>query len=110
MQSKIWMAALLAVTFATGSARAEKNDDDHPKPNKTSKGALKEKNDPKKDLKLQKENVAKLHEDAVEDRKAGNRVGAWAAESDAKHAQKLVDKDKQMIKAGETTKTPAKGK
>lgn len=61
------------------------------------KGALKEKKSPAADLKLQEENVKKLREDAAQDRKVGNRAGAWAADMDARHAQKLVDKDKKLL-------------
>jgi hypothetical protein len=55
---------------------------------------------PEKDLKLQKENVEKLRENAAADRKAGNRVGAWAAERDEKHAKKLIEKDEKAIREG----------
>jgi hypothetical protein len=67
---------------------------------KQKKGALKEQQSPEKDLKLQKENVEKLRENAAADRKAGNRVGAWAAEQDEKHAKKLIDKDEKLIREG----------
>ena len=79
---------------------------------KQKKGALKEQQNPEKDLKLQKENVEKLHENAAADRKAGNRVGAWAADSDAKHAEKLIKKDEKLIEEGKpkpaTKETKAK--
>ena len=71
-----------------------------PRTEKQKKGALKEQQNPEKDLKLQKENVEKLHENAAADRKAGNRVGAWAADSDAKHAGKLIKKDEKAIEEG----------
>jgi hypothetical protein len=67
---------------------------------KQKKGALKEKQDPAKDLKLQKENVEKLRENAAADRKAGNRVGAWAAEHDEKNAKKLIAKDQKLLEEG----------
>ena len=67
---------------------------------KQKKGALKEQQSPEKDLKLQKENVEKLHENAAADRKAGNHVGAWAADGDAKHAEKLIKKDEKLIDEG----------
>jgi hypothetical protein len=69
---------------------------------KQKKGALKEQQDPAKDLKLQKENVEKLRENAAADRKAGNRVGAWAAEGDAKHAEKLIEEGKAKQPTKET--------
>ncbi|MCA1663947.1 MAG: hypothetical protein LC659_06730, partial [Myxococcales bacterium] len=66
----VFSVAMLAPVAAThADQRTEKQ----------KKGALKEQQDPEKDLKLQKENVEKLHENAAADRKAGNRVGAWAA-------------------------------
>ncbi|MCU1279672.1 MAG: hypothetical protein JWM53_3218 [bacterium] len=74
---------------------------------KQKKGALKEQQDPAKDLKLQKENAAKLRDNAAADRKAGNRVGAWAAERDAKHADKLIAKDKKLLDEGKA-KPPTK--
>ncbi|HWE29946.1 MAG TPA: hypothetical protein VHB97_18170 [Polyangia bacterium] len=74
---------------------------------KEKKGALKEQQDPGKDLKLQKENVEKLRANAAADRKAGNRVGAWAADGDAKHAEKLIKKDEQLIEQGKP-KPPTK--
>jgi hypothetical protein len=74
---------------------------------KQKKGALKEQQDPAKDLKLQKQNVEKLHENAAADRKAGNRVGAWAADSDAKHAEKLIKKDEKLLEEGKA-KQPTK--
>jgi hypothetical protein len=68
---------------------------------KEKKGALKEQQDPAKDLKLQKENVKKLRQNAAADRKAGNRFGAWAAQHDAKHAEKLIKKDEKLLDEGE---------
>jgi hypothetical protein len=71
---------------------------------KEKKGALKEQQSPAKDLKLQKENVKKLHQNAEADRKAGNRFGAWAAEHDAKHAEKLMKKDEKLLDEGKKKK------
>jgi hypothetical protein len=72
-----------------------------PRSEKEKKGALKEQQDPAKDLKLQKENLEKLQENAAADRKAGNRAGAWAAEGDAKHVKKLIEKDEKLIEKHE---------
>ena len=66
------------------------------------KGALKERVDPAADLKVQEANVKKLGQNADAERKNGNRVGAWAAESDSKHAAKLIEKDKKLMKKGES--------
>ncbi len=85
------MTLVAPVAVAHADSRTEKE----------KKGALKEQQDPKKDLALQKENLEKLRENAAADRKAGNRVGAWAAEGDAKHAEKLIKKDEKLIKEGE---------
>lgn len=82
------MLAPVAVTHADDRTEKQK------------KGALKEQQSPEKDLKLQKENVEKLHENAAADRKAGNHIGAWAADQDAKHAEKLVKKDEKLIEQG----------
>jgi len=65
------------------------------------KGALKEDADPQKDAKLQKANVKRLERNAEIERANGNRVGAWAAEGDAKHAQKLLGKDEKALERGE---------
>src|SRR4051794_35842545 len=91
------VAMLAPVAAAHADQRTEKQ----------KKGALKEQQNPEKDLKLQKENVEKLHENAAADRKAGNRVGAWAADSDAKHAEKLIKKDEKLIEEGKA-KQPTK--
>jgi len=90
-------AMVAPVAVAHADARTEKQ----------KKGALKEQQSPEKDLKLQKENVEKLRENAAADRKAGNRVGAWAAERDEKHAKKLIEKDEKLIEEGKP-KTPNK--
>lgn len=66
------------------------------------KGALKERVDPAKDEKAQQANVKELRQNAEAERKNGNRVGAWAAEGDAKHADKLIAKDKELVKKGES--------
>ena len=84
----------LAVVAPVASGHAD------PRTEKEKKGALKEQQNPEKDLKLQKENVEKLRENAELDRKAGNRVGAWAAERDEKHAEKLIEKDEKAIREG----------
>jgi hypothetical protein len=55
-------------------------------------GALQEKADPRADLKQQKANLARLRQNASDDRKAGNRACAWTAECDARHVEKLIRK------------------
>ncbi len=80
--------ALLAPAAASlGDSRTEKE----------KQGALKERKDPERDLALQKENLAKLRANAAADRRAGNRVGAWAAEQDARHVKRLIRKDEKLI-------------
>jgi len=71
------------------------------KKEKEEKGALRKRQDPAKDIAVQKQNVKRLEENAAIERKNGNRIGAWAAERDAKHAQKLIDKDEQQVRAHE---------
>ncbi len=97
-----------ALLLPAGTARAEKTRTQETKKEKTDqaakKGALKEKQDPSADLALQKENVKKLRTDAADDRKAGNRAGAWAANGDAHHAEKLIKKDKQLLEEGKRSK------
>lgn len=66
------------------------------------KGALKERVDPAKDAKAQRANIAQLKQDAEIDKKQGNHVGAWAAESDEKHAEKLLQKDEKLMQEGKT--------
>jgi hypothetical protein len=78
-----------------------KKDLEHPSKEQVKKGALKPKADPAKDLHVQKQNVTRLNENAARDRKAGNRVGAWAAEQDSKHAQKQITKDEKAMKAND---------
>jgi uncharacterized membrane protein YqiK len=68
------------------------------------KGALKERVDPAKDLAAQKANVKQLEHNAEVEKKNGNHVAAWAAESDAKHAEKLEKKDEKLIQKGEKKK------
>lgn len=75
---------------------------DDPRSQKEKEGALKEQKDPAKDLKLQRENLEKLRENAAADRKAGNRVGAWAADQDARHAEKLIKKDEKLLEEHKT--------
>jgi hypothetical protein len=45
--------------------------------------------------------VRRLERNAEIERANGNRVGAWAAEGDAKHARKLLDKDRKLLEKGE---------
>jgi hypothetical protein len=95
----------LAVTMvapALAAAAPDERPASEKKEQAEKKGALKEHVDPKTDLKVQEANVKKLHQDAAVDRKNGNRVGAWAAEGDAKHAEKLIAKDQEVLKKGET--------
>ena len=63
------------------------------------KGALKERVDPAKDAAAQRANIAQLKQDAEIDKRQGNHVGAWAAERDEKHAQKLLQKDEKDRKS-----------
>lgn len=84
----------LAVVAPVASGHAD------PRTEKEKKGALKEQQNPEKDLKLQKENLGKLRENAAADRKAGNHAGAWAADRDAKHAEKLIEKDEKLLREG----------
>lgn len=89
---------LLAVALCSPAAAVHADS----RTQKEKKGALKEKKDPAADLKLQKENLEKLRENAAADRKAGNTVGAWAADQDAKHAEKLIKKDEKLLEEGQT--------
>jgi hypothetical protein len=66
------------------------------------KGALQERVKPATDVKAQEANVEKLKQNAAAERKNGNRVGALAAERDAKHARRLIDKDRELLKKGES--------
>jgi hypothetical protein len=93
-----------ATLVATVSARAGEAGDQRSakekKEQKEKKGALAEKPDPAKDIALQKQNVKRLRHNAQESRKNGNRVAAWAAEHDAKHAEKLIAKDEKLLREG----------
>lgn len=71
---------------------------------KAKKGALRERKDPAADLKLQEQNLEKLRINAAENRKVGNRAAAWAADLDARHAEKLIKKDKQLLEEGKHDK------
>jgi hypothetical protein len=94
INNMILSALFAAATFvAAGPARAEK------------KGALEERADPAKDLEVQRKNVKKLRLNAELARKNGNRVAAWAAEQDAKHAEKLIEKDKKLLRDGSDKKS-----
>ncbi len=66
------------------------------------KGALKERVDPAKDAKAQRANIAQLKQNAEVEKKNGNHVGAWAAEGDRKHAEKLLEKDEKLMQEGKT--------
>ena len=46
---------------------------------------------------MQKENLTKLRFNAAEDRKVGNRAGAWAAELDARKVRKNIRKDEKQL-------------
>ena len=74
---------------------AEKTDRD------AKEGALKQKQDPKADLKKQEANLARLRQNAKTDRELGNRVGAWAAERDARKVEKQIEQDKQALASSE---------
>lgn len=102
---RVTIMLLLTATIVTnGAARAGEPGDQRSakekKEQKEKKGALQEKVDPAKDLKLQEKNVKRLRHNAEESRKNGNRVAAWAAERDAKHAEKLIDKDRKLLRDG----------
>jgi hypothetical protein len=100
-------ACLLFVGAAGGDDRAA--DESHPtdtggkslERKKEEEGALRKRPDPAKDLAVQKENVKRLEHNAAVERDNGNHVGAWAAERDAKHARKLMQKDEQQLRAHE---------
>jgi hypothetical protein len=68
------------------------------------KGALKEQVDPGKDAEAQRANIAQLKQDAAIEKKNGNHVGAWAAQGDEKHAEKLLQKDQKLLQEGKTKK------
>jgi hypothetical protein len=98
-----------ATLVATVSARAGEAGDQRSakekKEQKEKKGALAEKPDPAKDIALQKQNVKRLRHNAEQSRKNGNRVAAWAAEHDAKHAEKLIAKDEKLLREGREKKS-----
>lgn len=96
--------ALFSVTLVLPSlalAAQDQRSSGEKKEQAEKKGALKEHVDPAKDRKAQEANVEKLRHNAEVERKSGNRVGAWAAERDAKHAEKLIAKDKELERKGE---------
>lgn len=84
----------LAVVAPVAAAHADSRTE------KEKKGALKEHQDPEKDLKVQKENLARLRENEAADKKAGNNVGVWATHADEKHVKKLIEKDEKAIRQG----------
>ncbi len=98
---RVLCLAVTLVAPALSSAAPDQRSHGEKKEQAEKKGALKEHVDPKTDLKVQEANVKKLRQDAAVDRKNGNRVGAWAAEGDAKHAEKLIGKDEELVKKGE---------
>jgi hypothetical protein len=105
-------AWLLPICQARATEHKAPNDDgEHKelKKQKEEKGALRERTDPAKDRKVQEANVARLEHNAKVERANGNRIGAWAAEQDAKHARKLLNKDEALLRANEG-KTKVEGK
>jgi len=58
---------------------------------------LRKRADPKVDLAVQKQNLAKLRWNAEQDKKVGNRAGAWAAEQDLRKARKNIKKDEKQL-------------
>jgi hypothetical protein len=97
--------ALAAPTIGHAEPKSDRRSGAEKKEQAEKKGALKERVDPAKDLKAQRENVKKLRHNAAENRKVGNRIGAWAADRDAKHAEKLIAKDEALLRQGEQKKT-----
>ncbi len=85
---------------ATDKSGADQRSAKQKKEQGEKKGALKERVDPAKDAAAQRANIAQLREDAEIDKRQGNRVGAWAAERDEKHAQKLLQKDEKLLQEG----------
>ncbi|HEY2748847.1 MAG TPA: hypothetical protein VGL86_29705 [Polyangia bacterium] len=98
---RIVCLAVTLVAPALASAAPDERPPSQKKEQAEKKGALKEHADPKTDVKVQEANVKKLRQNADVERKNGNHVGAWAAEGDAKHAEKLIAKDKQLMEKGE---------
>jgi hypothetical protein len=99
--ARVLLFAVTIVAPMLASAAPDERSTGEKKEQAEKKGALKEHVDPAKDLKVQQGNVKKLRENAEVDRKNGNRVGAWAADRDAKHAEKLMAKDKELLRKGE---------
>ena len=56
-------------------------------------GALRPRADVEKDLRAQKQNLARLHANESADRRAGNSIGAWAAHRDARRVERQIRKD-----------------
>jgi tRNA A37 N6-isopentenylltransferase MiaA len=103
----LMLAALLGATIVahaderTAADQRSAQEKKEKKEQHEKKGALEEKADPAKDARLQKANIRRLERNAEIDRANGNRVGAWAAERDAKHARKLLEKDQKLMEHGE---------
>jgi hypothetical protein len=97
-------AALLMV-IATGAFQAIAAPARQPEP---TKGALKRRADPKSDLEAQRKNQKRLRENALRDRENGNRIGAWAAESDAKEVEKLIKRDEELLRNEQDKESAAK--
>jgi len=91
-------AALLSPAFADDGKSPSQQSKKERTDKAAKKGALEEKADPAADLARQKANVERLERNAAEDRKAGNRAGAWAAEWDERHAKKLIEKDQKLLR------------
>ena len=90
---------ILATAWLLPVCQARANPHQELKKQKEEKGALRERTDPAKDRKVQQANVERLEHNARVDRANGNRIGAWAAEQDAKHARKLMNKDEALERA-----------
>ncbi len=106
MKTSIKLAAFLAVVVLAIACGKPKGDDGRSaeereqsaKTDQTAKkGALARKEDPAADLKHQRANLARLRQNAEENRLNGNRIGTWAAEQDAKSVEKLIAKDRQAV-------------
>ena len=96
-------ALLLLALVAPGTATAyERTAEQQATKNKTDQraqeGALRKRADPKADLAIQKENLVKLRWNAEQDRKVGNRAGAWAAEQDIRKARRNIKKDEKQLR------------
>jgi hypothetical protein len=61
------------------------------------KGALTEKEDPKKDLAKQQKNLTRLEANLEGAHAYGNRVAAWAIEYDLHNTRKLIEKDRGLL-------------